>query len=468
MSRVLIGSSNVYRNYRATAFKKFSECAMIRCVDIETFSAQLSNLDPTETEVIISVIENFLAKAAGTKKGEEREKALKAVVEEVVDEVANVAKINAGTKYVLVDPILRPKLDWYDESLDFIKKCHKDRIQASGLGNIMRVDVISRASQQFESDGVHLTQASGKIFVEAILEASDKCFKADYVDLGKDEPRTKGAPGPELSLEVRMSRLENEVEERRWYDNLLFARTREELDTIANRAKEDRIVITGLTSSTPPPSEWVPRKEWLRKLVIATLTKVYPEFNGQLGFINQGKNNGKDIPMVEVKCKSSNVAMAIRKSFAEKRKGDPNIFGRLYIANSVSLSTRVRVDIMKALAKKLTNKVVTAHVAAYSSRPILHVRDVGKPESTSRAYTFIDSMAQFGGAIVREDLDDAYRRAGNAFRGQMEQHFVVLKEGPNPHAKTSGPRHPPATRKGKRSREDEEAGTSSGPKSKKK
>jgi hypothetical protein len=70
---------------------------MIRCVDIETFSAQLSNLDPTETEVIISVIENFLAKAAGTKKGEEREKALKAVVEEVVDEVANVAKINAGT-----------------------------------------------------------------------------------------------------------------------------------------------------------------------------------------------------------------------------------------------------------------------------------------------------------------------------------------------------------------------------------
>jgi len=466
MSRVLIGSSNIYRNYRASAFKRYGEYAMIRCVDFETFSAQLGNLDSTETEVTISVLENFLAKAAGNLEGKEREAALYAVVEAYVHEVAEVAKKNAGTKYVLIDPILRPKLQWYDDSLDLVKKRHKECIHATGLGNVSRVDVISRAAQLFDSDLVHLTPESGKTFVESILEESDKIFNSDYVDLSKDEAGETSAP--EMYLENRIRKLENEVEERRWYDNLLFARTREELDTIANRAKEDRIVITGLTSSTPPPSEWVPRKEWLRKLVIATLTKVYPEFNGQLGFINQGKNNGKDIPMVEAKCESSNVAMAIRKSFAEKRKGDPNIFGRLYIANSVSLSTRVRVDIMKALAKKLTNKVVTAHVAAYSSRPILHVRDVGKPESTSRAYTFIDSMAQFGGAIVREDLDDAYRRAGNAFRGQMEQHFVVLKEGPNPHAKTSGPRHPPATRKGKRSREDEEAGTSSGPKSKKK
>ncbi len=139
---------------------------------------------------------------------------------------------------------------------------------------------------------MHLTQASGKVFVEAILEASDKCFKADYVDLGKDEPHTTEAPGPELSLEARMSCLENEVEERRWYDNLLFARTREELDTTSNKSKEDRIVMTGLTSNVPPPREWAAKKEWIQDLVIVTLKKVLPEFSGKLGFINQGKNNG--------------------------------------------------------------------------------------------------------------------------------------------------------------------------------
>ena len=467
MSRVLIGSSNVYRNYRATAFKKFSECAVIRCVELTTFSAQLSNLDPSETEVMISVLENFLVKAAGSTTGEERDKALKAVVDAYVDEVSTVAKINAGTKYVLIDPILRPKIEWYDESLNFIKKCHKDRIQASGLANISRADVISRASQQFEQDGVHLTPAAGKIFVEAILEASEKVFKAAFVDLDADS----NGPSviPELNLEVRLCRLENEVEERRWYDNLIFARTREELDTIANKAKEDRIVMTGLTSSTPPPREWGPRKEWLRLLVVDTLKKILPDFNGKLGFINQGKNNGRDIPMAEVKFETVEVATKIRKAFAEQRKKDPKIFGRLYIANSVSLSTRVRVDIMKAVAKKLTNKVVVAHVAAYSSRPILHVKDVGKPDNSSRAYTFVDSMTQFGGAVVQDDLEEAYRRAGSAFKGQLEQHFVILREAlppRRPPTSSATPREapPPPVASGtkgkgggKRSREDESA-----------
>jgi hypothetical protein len=473
MSRVLIGSSNVYRNYRATAFRKFGECAVIRCVELSTFSAHLANLDISETEVIISVLENFLVKAAGTMKGEEREAALKAVVETFVDEVTTVAKANSGTRYVLIDPILRPKIDWYDATLDFIKKCHKDRIQASGLGNVSRADVISRASQQFEQDGVHLTPSAGKIFVESILEASEKVFKSEFVDL---DDEADGHPGSELNLDGRLRKLENEVEERRWYDNLIFARTREELDTIANKAKEDRIVMTGLTSSNPPPRDWAPRKEWLRTLVIDTLKKVLPDFNGKVGFINQGKSNGRDIPMAEVKCESVEVATKIRKSFAEKRKVDPKVFGRLYIANSVSLSTRVRVDIMKAVAKKLTNKVVGAHVAAYSSRPILHVKDVGKPESTSRAYTFVDTMTQFGGAVVQDDLQEAYRRAGSAFKGQLEQHFVILRESLPPRppksgsASGSGSGSASGTKGkggGKRSREDESDAEQSKSKSKK-
>jgi hypothetical protein len=432
---------------------------MIRCVDFESFSAQLSGLDSSETEVIISVLENFLVKAVGTTKGEEREKAIKAAIEVYVDEIGGVAKENLGTRYVLIDPILRPKIDWYDESLDFIKKHHKDRINLLGLGNISRSDVISRASQQFDEDGVHLTPDAGKLFVGSILEAADKIFSADYVDLAKDDKSKPEAP--EFNLENRLKRLESEVEERRWYDNLLFARTREELDTISNKAKEDRIVITGLTSATAPPRDWNPRKEWLRKLVVDTLKKVYPEFNGNLGFINQGKNNGRDIPMVEAKCESVAVAVAIRKSFAVKRKSDPKVFGRLYIANSVSLSTRVRVDIMKAIAKKLTNKVVSAHVAAYSSRPTLHVKDVRK-ELSSRAYTFIDSVTQFGGAVVREDLDEAYRRAGTAFVGQMEQHYVFLRERisqpPKPDTSKTGSGHVP--KKGAKRSRVEDPGTS--------
>jgi hypothetical protein len=95
------------------------------------------------------------------------------------------------------------------------------------------------------------------------------------------------------------------------------------------------------------------------------------------------------------------------------------------LANSVTLSTRVRINILKAMAKKLMNE---------------------------KAYTFIDAVIRFGGALTRTDLDEAYRRAGGAFRGQVEQHFVVLREG-NPFVGSQPTGGKP--RAGKRRREDE-------------
>jgi len=56
MSRILIGSSNVYRNYKAANFK-YNEYAMVRCVDLESLDAHLTNLEPNETEVVISVLD---------------------------------------------------------------------------------------------------------------------------------------------------------------------------------------------------------------------------------------------------------------------------------------------------------------------------------------------------------------------------------------------------------------------------
>jgi hypothetical protein len=134
--------------------------------------------------------------------------------------------------------------------------------------------------------------------------------------------------------------------------------------------------------------------------------------------------------MVEVRLNSAEVAGAVHKAFAEKRKeGDGKTLGRLFMSNSVTLSTRVRVDIMKAISKKITGAKESAYVASYSSRPILHVRSTGKGgEVINRAYTFIDAIIKYGQLLLRCDLDEAYRRAGTTFRGQLEQHFVVLHE----------------------------------------
>jgi hypothetical protein len=127
----------------------------------------------------------------------------------------------------------------------------------------------------------------------------------------------------------------------------------------------------------------------------------------------------------------------------------------------VTLSTRVRIEVMKAIAKKLTTKSQSAHVAAFSSRPILHVKStkVGGDQNP-KAFTFTDSVIRYGSVVVQDDLSEAYKKAGTAFRGQIEQHFVVLTEG---QSYQQQPRPQPTVGRGgngKRRRDDEEAGTS--------
>jgi hypothetical protein len=78
---------------------------------------------------------------------------------------------------------------------------------------------------------------------------------------------------------------------------------------------------------------------------------------------------------------------------------------------------------MKAIARKISKGSEAAHVAAFSSRPILHVKSIGLSDPNIRAFTFIDAIIRYGSVLVQADLDEAYRRAGSAFRGQLEQHF---------------------------------------------
>ncbi len=131
--------------------------------------------------------------------------------------------------------------------------------------------------------------------------------------------------------------------------------------------------------------------------------------------------------MVEIKLDTKETAFKIRNTFVTKKKGGED-FGRLHIANSVCLATRVRVDILRAFAKQFGGDGGDdMYVSAYSSRPVLHIKERNR---TQRPYalTFADAIARYGMTIDDDNLGEAYRRAGNSFKGQLEQHFVVLKE----------------------------------------
>jgi hypothetical protein len=439
MDNILQGSSNIYRTYLPNTFKDYNEYKMLKCVDIISFKAFMGGIK-NNSRVIVSVVENFVTKAGNDERNKEAvgvheeeedgDKRLTAVIKEVITEyvpiIHETAKNNPKTLISVVRPILRPSNEWYQVKLPVIRKMIDDKIINQKMKNVSRTDAISVASQQFATDGVHLTAAAGKIFVEGILTASEDFFNAEEVDLTKDDSAKPDNKGSDVSRRITL--LEEEMKAGKSNDNLLFARIREELYSISNRVKEDRVLITGITSSTPAPAGPTQRKKWLNNIVMSIINDVDKNFKGKVLFVNQGRNNGREILMVEIRLDSVEAAAGIRKAYAETRKAGKE-FGQLFIGNCIGLSTRVRVDIMKAFVAKITNSDQVSYVSAFTSRPILHVKPKKPENGRPTSFTFSDAVAKYGSLVKDEDLGEAYRRAGTAFTGQLEQHFVVLRDG---------------------------------------
>lgn len=139
-------------------------------------------------------------------------------------------------------------------------------------------------------------------------------------------------------------------------------------------------------------------------------------------------------------------SIAFRSAVSQLSKDETSPFAGLFIANSVTLSTRVRIEILRAISNVLTTDETESFVQSFSSRPILHYytrEGVNHAVSgANRTYTFVEAVDKFGTLVPASGLVKAYRRARPAFNGCMEQYFVVLKEaGPQlpPEPPTQGP-----------------------------
>jgi hypothetical protein len=99
----------------------------------------------------------------------------------------------------------------------------------------------------FESDGIHLTEAAGKVFVENVIANAEAFFTEVLIDLEEDTIRknmytnlseeAKWVAKNISIVEKEIGRLskelqekDKEVQERRIQDNLVTARIQEELD----------------------------------------------------------------------------------------------------------------------------------------------------------------------------------------------------------------------------------------------
>ena len=185
-------------------------------------------------------------------------------------------------------------------------------------------------------------------------------------------------------------------------------------------------VINGLTNSIPCPTGYEEKEKWLKDMVAPLVDSIVPESSKEIAFINLAGNKERDIPLCEVKFKNRDIAIKIRREFAAQKKGGKD-FGRLAVFNSVTLATRVRIEVLWALAKKRGNEKESATVQSYVSKPTLIIKDKeGKRKPLKLG--FADAITRFGKTLREGDLASAYRKAGTSFQNVLQQNFVVLHD----------------------------------------
>jgi hypothetical protein len=129
------------------------------------------------------------------------------------------------------------------------------------------------------------------------------------------------------------------------------------------------------------PVETRPRIEWLKGISMEIFKELVPNFPGKIFYLNQGQQMDVFLPMVEAKLDSVANAMAIRRAFAVKRKNKqlPPDLESLFVTNCVNLATRVRIDVLRAIARKVTNDKDIAYMSGFISRPMMHIKNAGSP-----------------------------------------------------------------------------------------
>jgi len=239
---------------------------------------------------------------------------------------------------------------------------------------------------------------------------------------------------PELS--TSLARIEERIgalERKSLQDNIMMAALQEDQDAEANRTMLDRLTISGIQIQNIRRMKDIERNPLMRTKVEEAINMFKEEdLEFQIAFIRHLNRQARkpDDTVLEVRFKDSKQAASVRSSYI-KKKDDPTLDG-LFITPTVRLATRVRVEVLQAIArlvKKEDSTVTKTQCVQFIPKPILKVfRKDSNGSEYFRTMTFIDSVVWVKENDVEKKLDltKAYRRAGAAFKGILAQNFVIM------------------------------------------
>jgi hypothetical protein len=457
MANYLFGSSNVYRNFSRAIEKKVlsgHDLQLVNCTKKAVFDSRLATL-PSANLVVVSVLENFIVDVCKDVPEEEVRLFAHQQVTAHVESLFGLITRFPDATVIIVPPLFRSVPSWYGSYLPDVLSFLNLEVSRFNSEHLAACSPFLVLPSMLEDDGIHLTAAGGDRFMKhldtelesLLVEVPENAAPAPVPDRLDQILEAVNRNAAQLDsfqslgdTVVGLSRSTSDFEEfvkRRFKnDDLIFARMKEESDAELNRSREDRVVITGLPGPASTISTHADKKSHY-SAVISDLVKIACAAFDPLPvikdvYINLRKDRG--LPLVEVKFDTIPGANLFRREGAKLAKAKHASFETLFFSNSVTQSTRVRIEILRELSKKLSTSTEVAFVQGFVSRPVLQYRVKdgarSRADGVGRSYTFVDAMTRFGDRLAQKDLGSAYLKAGSTFDGALSQYFVVLADGP--------------------------------------
>lgn len=273
---------------------------------------------------------------------------------------------------------------------------------------------------------------------ESVLDKLDVLIKELRADRSGNKERftkieTKVDDLAGVIGEVR-ERME-EMEEKAEGEDLLTAEMREDIDGLENENLKAIVIVRKLPAATAVPKD----KKILKTYILETAKAIVEDILGEhavseikfastlYATVDPKKKDNKEglIPPFKIGFKTKDMGIKFREKAVKRAKEEGSHLATTYFTHCQSSATRIRVQLMWAVADAIKTKTKEVWVNQVSCKPMLQVKEGGKIVKTMG---YIKTMQEYGNKIPKKTIDEVSKTARKFFAGNMEKTFIVLKD----------------------------------------
>lgn len=450
MSRLLmLADSNIYRNVTVDALKKHidADVQIYKTTRLNSFELGLKEVSNCDI-LLVAALPNLICDAAATVNLTD----LNATVTETTTTYINqIARNSVNAKRVLiVPPLSRSTPPWYNDHHRNVCTIVSDLSRT--YSNMQVLPEFKVAVTDLLSDGVHLHPEAGRRYFDYFVS----CLKdVSVLDSGSSHDDDTGPKIPDVeeptlkdvwellrstvrprledvtTLGKKLSNLEETVARRALNDDVVLARHSEELDQIKNDKWADRVVVVNFASKDYPKM-LSDRKAFLsdkfRPLIESILGEIVFDIYPKVGNFESST-----IPPFEIRFPTEANCRKFKQEAYKKVQENNGAYGDIGFHPKLTLASRVRVEVLRSIARKVIQPNLSAYCPIYNTRPILHLGPLvdGKVQK-SETLTYVDAVLRFRHLLTINDLTFAYKRVGYGFHNCLRQIFIVLNDEDRP------------------------------------